>query len=145
MPKMIFVNLPVKDLAAAARFYEAIGCVKNEQFSDNRSASMVWSDAITFQLLTHDYFATFTKKPVADAQNATAILIALSRDSREEVDAIIEAAAAAGGKADIREPQGIGFMYIRTFEDPDGHVFEPMWMDNDAASASTGEQEGEAA
>jgi predicted lactoylglutathione lyase len=128
MPKMIFVNLPVKDLAAATRFYEAIGCVKNEQFSGENAASMVWSDAIIFQLLTHDYYATFTTKPIADAHKTSGMLIALSRDSREEVDAITEAAAAAGGKADTREPKDLGFMYLRTFEDPDGHVFEPAWM-----------------
>ena len=145
MPKMIFLNLPVKDLAAATRFYEAIGCEKNEQFSDARAAMMVWSDTITFQLLTHDYFATFTPKPIADAQKTSEVLIALSRDSREEVDVITEAAAAAGGKADIRERQDMGFMYVRTFEDPDGHVFEPMWMDVEAASATTGEQHAESA
>jgi predicted lactoylglutathione lyase len=141
MPKMIFVNLPVKDLAAATRFYEAIGCEKNEQFSDQNAASMVWSDAITFQLLTHDYYSTFTSKPIADAHKTSAMLIALSRDSREEVDAIVEAAAAAGGKADIRERQDMGFMYLRTFEDPDGHVFEPAWMD----LAAMAEQQAEPA
>lgn len=96
---MIFVNLPVKDLAAATRFYEAIGCEKNEQFSDHQAASMVWSDSITFHLLTRDYFATFAPKPVADAREACGALFALTRDSREAVDAITEAAAAAGGKA----------------------------------------------
>ena len=129
MPKMIFVNLPVKDLAASTRFYEAIGCSKNAQFSDESAASMVWSDAITFQLLTRDYYATFTAKPIADAQATSAMLIALSRDSREEVDAIAEAAGAAGGKADMREPQDMGFLYQRVFEDPDGNTFEPTWMD----------------
>jgi uncharacterized protein len=141
MPKMIFVNMPVKDLAAATRFYEAIGCVKNEQFSGENAASMVWSDAIIFQLLTHDYYATFTTKPIADAHKTSGMLIALSRDSREEVDAITEAAAAAGGKADIRERQDMGFMYLRTFEDPDGHVFEPAWMNVEA----TGEQQAKSA
>ena len=133
MPNMIFVNLPVRDLAASTRFYEAIGCQKNEQFSDHQASSMVWSDSVTFQLLTRDYFSTFARKPVADPQNALGFLIALSRDSREEVDAIVEAAAAAGGKADTREPQDMGFMYLRTFEDPDGHVFEPAWMDPNAS------------
>ncbi|WP_028034654.1 VOC family protein [Chelativorans sp. J32] len=134
MPKMIFVNLPVKDLDASIRFYEAIGCVKNEQFSGDDAASMVWSDTIVFQLLTHEYFATFTPRPIANAGEAIGMLIALSRDSREEVDAITEAAAAAGGRADIRAPQDMGFMYVRTFEDPDGHVFEPAWMDMSAAA-----------
>lgn len=140
MPKMIFLNLPVRDLAAATRFYEAIGCRKNEQFSDEKASSMVCSDTITFQLLTQDYFKTFATKPIADAQKTNAVLIALSCDSRKEVDAITEAAAAAGGKADIRERQDMGFMYLRTFEDPDGHVFEPAWMDMTAASGTTGER-----
>jgi uncharacterized protein len=133
MTRMIFVNLPVKDLAVATRFYEAIGCKKNEQFSDAHAASMVWSDTITFQLLTHDFFGTFTPKQIADSHKTTEVLIALSRDSRADVDAIAEAAAAAGGKSDIRERQDLGFLYSRAIQDPDGHVFEPMWMDVKAA------------
>jgi uncharacterized protein len=129
MPKMIFINLPVTDLAAATRFYQAIGCEKNDQFSNESVSSMVWSDTITFMLLTHAYFSTFSPKPIADAHKSTGMLIALSRDSRDDVDAIVEAAAAAGGKADLRERQDMGFMYGRTFADPDGHVFEPVWMD----------------
>lgn len=133
MPKMIFVNLPVKDLAASIRFYQAIGCQKNEQFSDDKSASMVWSESIFFQLLTHEYFATFATKPIADALETAGPRIALSQDTRKAVDSITEAAASAGGNADVRECQDLGFMYLRTFEDPDGHVFEPMWMDPGAA------------
>ena len=129
MTKMVFVNLPVKDLAASIGFYKAIGCEKNDQFSNDKAASMVWSDTITFMLLTHEFFATFTSKPIADAGKTCEVLICLSRDSREEVDAITEAAEAAGGAADIRPPTDMGFMYGRSFEDPDGHVFEPMWMD----------------
>jgi predicted lactoylglutathione lyase len=138
--KMIFVNLPVKDLAASVRFYEAIGCVKNPQFSNEQAAAMVWSDTISFMILTHGFFSTFTPRPIADARTATEVLICLSRDSREEVDAITEAAAAAGGKADLRAPQDMGFMYSRAFEDPDGHVFEPMWMDMEAFAKMSAEQ-----
>lgn len=133
MSKMIFVNLPVRDLAASTRFYEAIGCVKNEAFSGETAASMVWSETITFMLMTHDYFATFATRPIADAGAATGMLIALSQDSRAAVDAITEAAGTGGGTADVRPPQDHGFMYIRTFEDPDGHVFEPAWMNPDLA------------
>lgn len=136
MSKMIFVNLPVSDLAGSIRFYEAIGCVKNEQFSDDNAASMAWSDSIVFMLLTHGYYATFTKKPIADSHKNSAMLIALAQGSREEVDAITEAAAKAGGKADVREAQDLGFMYGRSFEDPDGHTFEPMWMDMSAMTAA---------
>ena len=129
MPKMIFVNLPVRELAAAIRFYQAIGCQKNDQFSDNSSASMVWSETITFQLATPDYFETYTPKAIADAHATTEVLLALSIDSRQEVDRLADAAAAAGGKADIRERQDSGFMYNRAIADPDGHILELMWMD----------------
>ncbi len=135
MSKTIFINLPVTDLAAATRFYEAIGCEKNEQFSDHQSSSMVWSDTITFQLLANDYFSTFTPKKIADAHATSEVLLALTRESREQVDAIVEAAAASGGKADIREPQDLGWLYNRSFEDPDGHVFEAISMDAEAVPA----------
>ncbi|MDQ7730741.1 VOC family protein [Halomonas sp. SpR8] len=138
MTKMIFVNLPVTNLTAATRFYEAIGCKKNEQFSDEQAASMVWSDTITFQLLTREYFATFTSKKVADAHGACQMLLALTRDTRQEVDAISEAAAAAGGRADVRERMDMGWLYNRAFEDTDGHVFEAVWMDMKAASEMEG-------
>lgn len=129
MPKMIFVNLPVTDLSASAAFYEALGCTINPQFSDENATSMVWSDQITFMLLKRDYFATFTSRPVADLKSAVGVLLALSTESREEVDAVVEKAAAAGGKADSREPQDLGFMYQRVVEDPDGHTFEIAHMD----------------
>lgn len=135
MSKMIFINLPVKDLEAATRFYEAVGCQKNEQFSDHEASSVVWSDTITFQLMANAYFATFTPKKIADAHATSEVLLALSRDSREAVDAMIDAANAFGGKADIREPQDMGWLYTRAFEDPDGHVFEAIWMDMGAAPA----------
>ena len=140
MSKMIFVNLPVKNLAAATHFYETIGCKKNEQFSDEKAASMVWSDTIIFQLLTREYFATFTPKQVADAHGTCQVLLALTRDTREDVDTISEAAAAAGGKADIRERMDMGWLYNRAFEDTDGHVFEAVWMDMKAASEMAGKQ-----
>jgi len=136
MPKMLFVNLPVTDLAAATRFYEAIGFEKNDQFSNEQASSMVWSEAIIFQLMTRDYYQTFTSKPIADARETSAALFALSRDSRDEVDAMVEAAAKAGGTADIREAQDMGFMYLRSFADPDGNVFEPAWMDMSAMAGA---------
>jgi predicted lactoylglutathione lyase len=127
--KMIFVNLPVADLAVATRFYEAIGCQKNQQFSDANAASMVWSDTITFQLLTRQYFGTFTAKPVADAHGSCEVLLALALDGRNSVDVVADAAAAAGGKADVRERMDMGWMYNRAVEDPDGHILELVWMD----------------
>lgn len=136
MPKMIFVNLPVSDLEASTRFYGAMGCSKNEQFSDENAAMMVWSDTIAFMLLTHGYFSTFTSLPIADARATCQVLLALSSESREAVDAITETAARHGGRADVREPQDHGFMYTRAFADPDGHVFEAAWMDMEAAPAA---------
>ncbi len=135
MPKMIFVNLPVKDLAASTRFYQAIGCEKNDQFSDHQASSMVWSDTITLQLLTNDYFATFTPRRIAEAHETTEVLIALALDSREEVDAMTKAAVGAGGQADVRAAMDMGFMYNRSFSDPDGHMFEAVWMDMSAMTA----------
>lgn len=135
MSKMIFVNLPVRDLAASTRFYEALGCEKNPQFSDQNASSMVWSDAITIQLLTREYFATFTPRPPSDAHNTTEVLLALTMDSRAQVDAAAEAAAAAGGRADVRAKMDMGFMYNRAVDDPDGHVLEFVWMDFEAATA----------
>ena len=139
MSKMIFVNLPVADLAAATRFYEAIGCVKNDQFSDDKASSMVWSDTITFQLLTRDYFGTFTSKKIADAHASCEVLLAVSCDSREIVDSLAASGANEGGRADTRDPMDMGFMYNRAIEDPDGHVLELIWMDMNAASDMGGD------
>ena len=139
MPKMIFVNLPVQDLAAATRFYTAIGCRKNDEFSDHQASSMVWSDAITFQLLVRDYFQTFTSKEIADAGATCEVLLALTCDSRDEVDGTVSAGASAGGQADIRAAMDMGFMYNRAIADPDGHVLELVWMDMDAAQEAPAE------
>jgi len=145
-PKMIFVNLPVADVGRSTQFYEAIGCTRDERFCQEGTASaMTWSDTITFMILSHDFFKGFTPKPIADAHQTTEVLLCLSRDSRADVDAIIEAAAAAGGKADVREKQDMGFMYSRAFEDPDGHIFEPMYMDVEAALAAFGAEKQEEA
>jgi len=126
--KMIFVNLPVADIPAATSFYQAIGCGKNEAYSDEKASSMMWSDRITFQLLARDYFATFTPRAVSDARTATEVLIALTCETRDQVDETIAVAAAAGGRADPRSAMDLGFMYNRSFEDPDGHIFELVWM-----------------
>ena len=138
MSRMIFVNLPASDIAVTTRFYEAIGCVRNAQFSNEKAVSMMWSDSIVFMLLRPDFFATFTPKQVGDARRASEVLVALSLESREAVDAFAEAAARAGGKADAAPAQDLGFMYSRTIEDPDGHMFEPMWMDPSAIEGAAG-------
>ncbi|MBQ0751445.1 MAG: lactoylglutathione lyase [Roseovarius sp.] len=134
MPKMIFVNLPVKDLAKATRFYTAIGCHKNEVFSDHQASSMVWSDTITFQLLVRDYFQTFTPKKIADSDATCEVLLALTFDSREQIDTTVSTGVAAGGEADVRAVMDMDFMYNRALADPDGHILELIWMNMDAAS-----------
>ena len=133
MSKLIFVNLPVADLDAAKAFYEAIGAVNNPMFTDETAACMVLSDTIHVMLLTHGKFAQFTPKKIADAHATSEVLIAISEDSRAGVDDITESALAAGGR-EPRERQDFGFMYSRSFEDLDGHIWEPMWMDMAAAS-----------
>jgi predicted lactoylglutathione lyase len=146
MPKMIFVNLPVADVERSAAFYEAVGFARDERFSRRGSAAaMNWSDTIVFMLLSRERFADFTSKTIIDARSSVEALLCLSRDSRAEVDTIVEAARAAGGKADPCPKQDHGFMYGRSFEDLDGHVFEPMWMDLDAALAAMRSRETEAA
>ena len=129
MAKQIFVNLPVRDLTKAKAFYEAIGAVNNPQFSDDSSACMVLSDTIFVMLLTHEKWAFFTKKPISDARQASEVMLALSADDRQAVDAVVSAAGAQGGKADVNPTQDLGFMYGRSFEDPDGHIWETFHMD----------------
>ena len=137
MTKMIFVNLPVKDVAASTAFYEAIGFTKDPRFSNDMASAMQWSDEIVIMILGHDFYSTFIPhKTIADSSKVNEVLLCLSFDSREAVDAITEKAGASGGKADVREKQDMGFMYGRSFEDPDGHVFEPMFMDMEAAMAA---------
>jgi len=129
-PRMIFVNLPVQDLERSKAFYESIGLRNEPKFSNEAAAMMVLSDTISVMLLTHPFYATFTRKPIANAQNSSQVLLCISCESPAEVDRITDAAAAAGGKADVAEKQDLGgMMYGRSFEDPNGHHWEPMWMD----------------
>ena len=129
MMKSIYVGLPVTNLAASTRFYEALGFKKNAQFSDDTTSTMVWSDTITFQLQTHDKFKGWVSKEVADARATSEVLLTLSQDTRDDVDAIVKAATEAGGKAGTRAPIDMGWLYNRSFEDPDGHMFEALWLD----------------
>lgn len=136
MSKMIFINLPVTDLPRATAFYEAVGAARNPQFSDETASCMVFSETIHAMLLTHDKFRQFTPKAIADAKTSSEVLICLSADSREAVDAMVDKAWTAGGKVDPCPKQDYGFMYGRSFEDPDGHIWEVMWMDVAAAQAA---------
>jgi len=135
MAKMIFVNLPVTDLARATAFYEAIGAVRNPQFCDPTASCMVFSDTIYAMLLTHDKYSQFTSRKIADAKTTSQVLLCLSADSRVEVDGMVSKAAAAGGVADPSPKDEYDFMYGRSFEDPDGHLWGVNWMDMEAFSA----------
>lgn len=133
MPKMIFVNLPVAHLDRSIAFYRAVGAEQNHQFSDDTAACMVFSDTIHVMILTHDKFRQFTPKRIADAHETSEVLIAISADSRADVDDIVDKAIAAGGR-EARPTEDHGWMYGRAFEDPDGHIWEPFWMDAEAAA-----------
>jgi predicted lactoylglutathione lyase len=134
MSKMIFINLPVTDLDRSIAFYEAIGGRKEPKFSNQKAAMIVLSDTIHVMLLTNDFYKTFTGKPIADAHRTSQVLLALSADSVAEVDATIVKAASAGGWTDPEPKQEMGkLMYERSFEDPDGHHWEVVWMDAQAA------------
>lgn len=128
MSRMIFVNLPVADLAKSMAFYTALGFKNNPMFTDETAACMVWSEAIYIMLLTHAKWSTFTTRPIPPTTSSE-VSLALTFDSREEVDAINEAAAKNGGTADINPVQDLGFMYGRDLIDLDGHVWGAVWMD----------------
>lgn len=134
MPRMIFVNLPVADLKRATAFYESIGAEKNPNFSDDTASCMVISETIFVMLLTHEKYGSFTSKKIVDAKTSTEVLIALSADSRGDVDAMVDKAKASGVTIDPTPTQDFGFMYGRSFEDPDGHIWEVFWMDPAAAA-----------
>ena len=133
MPQMIFINLPVTDLNRSKAFYEAVGFTNNKQFTDDTAACMVLSDTISVMLLTHVKWGRFTKKTIPDAKTTAQVLLCISRVSREAVDDIVKAASKAGGTADPNPTQDLGFMYGRSFEDPDGHIWETIWMNLPAA------------
>lgn len=128
MSRMIFVNLPVADLAASMAFYQALGFENNPDFTDETAACMVWSEAIHVMLLTHDKWRTFTSRPIPPS-SASEVLLALTCDNRDAIDTMNKVATAHGGTADVNPKQDLGFMYSRAFADPDGHVWEPVWMD----------------
>ena len=129
MSRMIFVNLPVADLARSRAFLEALGAVNEPKFTDETAACMALSETIHVMLLTHDKFSQFTPRPIADASAGSETLLCLSADSRESVDSTVERAVAAGGAADPAAKQDYGVMYGRSVADPDGHIWEIMWMD----------------
>ena len=133
MSRMIFVNLPVADLQKSRAFVEALGAVNEPKFTDETAACMRFSDSIFVMILTHEKFSQFTPRPIADARAGSEVLLCLSADSRESVDTTVEQAVTAGGTADPAPKQDYGVMYGRSVADPDGHIWEIMWMDAGAA------------
>lgn len=132
MGTSIFVNLPTSDLDRAKRFYTGLGWTINPLFTDGNAACVVIDENIFLMILTREFFSTFTDKPIVDPGSALQVETAFSRESREEVDAILAKAVASGG-TEHREVQDYGFMYARDFEDPDGNLFSALWMDPVAA------------
>ena len=129
MPKAIYLNLIVEDLKRAKMFFEALGYSFNEQFTNDEAAAMVISETINVMLHTQESIKRFTRKELVDSKTQTEALIALQLDSKQEVDALIEKAIKAGAN-EYREADKYDFMYARTFEDLDGHIWEAFWMDN---------------
>lgn len=127
MARSIFINLPVQDLAKSRAFYTGLGFGINPEFSNDQATSIVVAENILVMLLVKPFFATFTGKPIADAHHTTEVLNCLSCESREEVDELVRSAIRSGGTAP-RDAQENGFMYGHGFEDPDGHVWELVYM-----------------
>ena len=136
MTQMIFVNLPVADLAKSMAFYEAMGFTNNPQFTDETAACMVLSDSIFVMLLTHDKWKGFTDRPIPDA-GSSEVMLAMACENRDAVNSLVERGVKAGGTADVNPPQDHGFMFQRSLLDPDGHLWEPFFMDMSAFPVET--------
>lgn len=128
MSRMLFVNLPVADLEASKAFFTDMGFEFNPQFTDENAGCMIVNDQTNVMLLTKAHFSSFTDKPIVDARSQVQTLLSFSADSREEVDQLADKAVANGGK-ETKEPQDLGFMYQRSIQDLDGHVWEIGYMD----------------
>ena len=126
--RQMFVNLAVEDLDRSVEFFTTLGFEFDPRFTDETATSMIVSEGAYVMLLTKAKFAEFTPKPLVDSATQTEVLIAISADNREAVDELTDAALGAGGSA-ANDPLDYGFMYVRTFQDPDGHIWEVMWMD----------------
>ena len=136
MDRMIFVNLPVRDLAATRRFYTGVGFAVNEDFSDDRCLCVVVSPTIYVMALDHTRFGDFTSTPIADPRRTTQVINCLSMETREEVDTFVAAAVTNGGTRHAYPPElenGQGpqgeEMYGATVTDPDGHLWELLYME----------------
>ena len=144
MSQLIFVNLPVFDVQRSRKFFAALGFTFDERFSGPTSLCVVVSEQIYLMALDHASFAGFAPRPLADPSKTTSALIALSRDGRDAVDGMMTAALAHGGTDNGKVQEMGDYMYGRSFSDPDGNVFEPMWMDLDKAMQVWGQAWGQA-
>jgi predicted lactoylglutathione lyase len=131
MATQIFVNLPVKDLNKSVAFFTKLGFTFNPQFTDEKATCMIVGENIFVMLLVEDFFKTFIKKQIADAGKSAEVIIALSADSKEKVDELVNKAVAAGATTP-NEKQDQGFMYGWGFQDLDGHLWETMYMEPDS-------------
>ena len=128
MTKMVFTNLPVMNLDKSTAFYAALGFTNEPKFTDDTAACTVSSDTIYVMLLTHAKWRTFTDRPIPDT-GSSEVMLAISCDDRAEVDRLTDLAGTSGGTADVMATQDYGFMYGRSFLDPDAHIWETTWMD----------------
>lgn len=138
MANQMFINLPVKDLNRSVEFFTKLGYTFNEQFTDDNATCMIIGENNYAMLLVEDYFRTFTDKDVVDAHRAAECAVALSLDSREQVDEQVARAREAGARIP-RDAQDYGFMYQHGYEDPDGHTWEVFYMDMSAVPEHPGE------
>lgn len=141
MAKQIFVNLPVKDLGKTIEFFKKLGFEFNPQFTDENATCMVVNENIFVMLLVEKFFKTFTQKEICDTTKNTEVITALSTESREKVDQMLENVIKAGGK-EYRKPQDHGWMYGRSFEDLNGHIWEIIYMDEKALKENYGQEQG---
>lgn len=134
MATKIFVNLPVKDLNKSVEFFTKLGFTFNPQFTNENATCMVVGEDIFVMLLVEKFFKTFTPKEISNARQTTEVIVSLSADSRKEVDTLVDKALQAGGKT-LREPEDMGWMYTRSFQDLEGHLWEIIYMDISAMPA----------
>ncbi len=132
MAAQIFVNLPVRDLQRSMSFFAGLGYTFDPKFTDGKAACMIVSENIYVMLILETFFQTFTNKPLCDATKSTEVLVCLSFENREKVDELVAKALSTGGSV-AREPQDYGFMYVQSIEDPDGHIWELMFMEPEKA------------
>jgi uncharacterized protein len=130
----VYINLPVADVAASRAFFTGLGLSINEDFSNESAIAVTLGPSSAAMLLSHDFFKGFTPLPIADARAATGVLVAVQLESRDAVDAMA-AKAFATGATPVRDPQDHGFMYAHAFADPDGHIWEPFWMNDQPPAA----------